>query len=88
MALNQRCDLAVVSAEHQISFPVTRHSTIRGRRRPFADRHGTDDLPVHISLLRVMSRPTHATRAPQVLEELLLQRATRLDEEAAVDGLV
>jgi len=88
LTLDQRCDLAVATAEHQISFPVARHGAIHGGRRAFADRHGADDPPVNVSLLRVMARPTHPARAPQVLEELLLQGATRLDEEAAVDGLV
>jgi hypothetical protein len=88
LAFDQPCDLAVVSAEHQISFPVTRHGAILGGCGAFADRHGTDDLPVDLGLLRVMPRPTHGAGAPQVLEEFLLQGTTRLDEEGAVDGLV
>jgi len=75
LALNQRGDLAVVGAEHQISLPVTRHRAILGRRRTFADRHRTHDLPVNVSLLRVMPGPPHAARAPQVLEEFLLALA-------------
>jgi hypothetical protein len=41
---------------------------------------------VDVGLLRVMPRPAHPARASQVLEQLLLQGTTRLDEEAAVDG--
>jgi hypothetical protein len=88
LSLHQRGDLAVVRPEHQIAFPVTWHSAVLDRCRAFADRHGIDDLAVDVGLLRVMPRSTHAARAPQVLEQLLLQRATRLDEETAVDGLV
>src|SRR5664279_1146439 len=88
LTFHQRCDLAAATAEHQISFPVAGHGAVLNGRRPFADRYGANDPPVNVSLLRVMPRPTHAARAPQVLEELLLQGAARLDEEAAVDGLV
>ena len=41
-----------------------------------------------VSLLRVMPRPTHAARASQVLQTLLLQGAARLDEETSIDRLV
>ena len=88
MALHQRRNLAVASAEQQIAFPVTRHSAILYRCRAFADRHGAQDLAMVVSLLRVMPRPTHGASAPQVLEEFLLQGAAGLDEETSIDRLV
>jgi hypothetical protein len=36
MALNQRCDLAVLCSEDQIAFPVTVHGGILCRHRSFA----------------------------------------------------
>ena len=88
LAFDQCRDLAVAAAKHQVSFPVTRHCTILNRCRPLADRDGAHDLAVGTSLLRVMPRPTHAARPPQMLQQFFLQSATRLNEEAAVDGLV
>ena len=81
-------DLAVAAAEHQVPFPVTRHCPILDGCRPLADRDGAHDPSVGVSLLRVMPRPTHAARAPQMLQQFFLQCATRLNEEAALDGLV
>ena len=88
LPLHQRRNLAVVGAEQQIAFPVTRHSAILDRCRAFADRHGAQDLAMVVGLLRVMPRPTHAARASQVLQKLLLQGAARLDEETSIDRLV
>jgi hypothetical protein len=67
---------------------MTGHRPIFDGRWTLTDRHGTDDPPMNVSLLGVVPGPTHAAGAPQVLQEFLLQGATRLDEEAAVDGLV
>ena len=67
---------------------MTGYGAIVGGCRAFADRHGTDDPPVDVGLLRVMPRSAHGAGAPQVLEQLLLQCTTRLDEKAAVDRLV
>ena len=53
-----------------------------------ADRRGIDDPPMNVSLLGVVPGPTHSAGAPQVLEELLLQGATRLDKEGSIDSLV
>ena len=42
--------------------------------RVTADRHGVQDLPVAVGLLRVMPRPTHAACASQVLQNHLHRR--------------
>jgi hypothetical protein len=83
LSLHQRGDLAVVRAEHQVAFSVTWNGAVLDRSRTLADRHGIDDLAAAIGLLRPMPGPAHATRAPQVLEQLLLERTPRLDEETA-----
>lgn len=41
-----------------------------------------------IGLLGVVARTSHSPRVPEMLQQLLLQGATGLNEEAAVDGLV
>jgi hypothetical protein len=71
-----------------IRSPSQWHRAILGARSSLADRHGANDLPVGVGLLRVVPRPTHAARASQMLQQLLLQGTTRLNEQAAVDGLV
>lgn len=58
------------------------------RHNEFAP-HGTlEDWRAARAWLRVGARATHATRAPQMLQQLLLQGAARLNEQAAVDRLV
>ena len=37
MTLNQGCDLTVVAAEYEVTFPVTRYGTILDLGRSFAD---------------------------------------------------
>jgi hypothetical protein len=67
---------------------VTWYRPVVDRRRPFSDRHGFGNLAVDGRLLSVMPPPTHAARAPQVLQQFLLQGASGLDEQAAVDRFV
>ncbi len=38
--------------------------------------------------LRMMARTAHGSRAPQMRQKLLFQRAPRLNVEAAIDSLV
>jgi hypothetical protein len=88
LTLDQRCDLAVATTEQQVSFPVTRYRSIFDGNWALTDRDGVDDLAVDIGLLRVMARTAHPARASQVLQQLLLQRPTGLNEQAAVDRFV
>src|SRR5476651_11523 len=88
LALNQSRDLAACVAKDQVPFPTTRHSSILDRRGSLADRDGVNDLPVDCRFLRVMTRAAHTASSSQMLQQLLLQSATRLNEQTAVDGLV
>jgi hypothetical protein len=67
-----------------LRLPNSRAPSILGGRKSLSDRHGANDLHVDV----VLRRPTHAARASQTLQQLLLQGATRLNEETGVDGLV
>ena len=76
------------AAAQQIAFPMAGNGPILDVSRSLPDRHGVADPPVVGCFLRVVARPAHRPRPPQVLEQLFLQRTARLDEERAVDRLV
>jgi hypothetical protein len=67
---------------------VAWHGPVFNRGGALADRDGVDDLPVDVRLLRVMPGTAHAAGSSQVLQQLLLQRPTGLNEQAAVDRFV
>ena len=57
-------------------------------RRPLTDRDSVGNPAVIIGLQRVMAGASHRARTPQMLQQLFLQDAARLNEEALIDGLV
>src|SRR5215472_13280645 len=57
-------------------------------RRSFPNRDGIDDLTPGLSVFASMARAAHAPLRPQMLHQLLFQCSPRLNEQAAVDGLV
>jgi len=67
---------------------MTGHRPILDTSGALADRHGVNNLAVDRRLLRVGTRAAHAARSPQMLEQLSLQGAARLNEQTAVDRLV
>ena len=79
--------VASVTAEQQITFPVTGYRPVFNAGRTLADRDGVGDSAVLVRLLSVMARTAHHSGAPQMLHQLLLQGAAGLDEEAAIDCL-
>ncbi len=88
VTLHQGGDLAVVAAEQQITFPVAGYRPVLNLSRPLADRHRTNNAAMIGRLLRVMPGSTHAAATPEMLNQLLLQGATGLDEQRLVDRLV
>ena len=67
---------------------VPGYGPIFNRGRTLADRHRVNDSAVIFCLLRVMAGTPHDSGAPQMLQQLFLQGATGLNEQAAIDGLV
>ena len=65
---------------------MTRNRSICRFRRSFADGDGVDDpaVPVNVGV----SRAAHVPLRSQVVQQLFFQYAPRLNEKAAVDGLV
>src|SRR3981189_1123807 len=88
MALDKCCNIAISRPTDQIAFPMARDRTIFDRRRSFTDGYSVlnlaEPVPLHAGV------PGSADRAPrpQVLEKLLFQHATCLNEQAAIDRLV
>ncbi len=64
------------------------HRPVLGLGWPLADRHRTNNAAMIGGLLRVMPGPTHAAATSEMLNQLLLQGATGLDEQRLVDRLV
>src|SRR3954469_25018963 len=88
MPFDQRRDVAVLCAAQQIAFPMARHRTIFNRWRSFTDRYEIRYLSSAIAMLARLLRPADRSSRAKMLEQLFLQHATRLDEEASIDRLV
>ncbi len=88
MTLHQGGDLAAVTADQQVTLPVTGHRTVLNRGRPLADRYRAGNAAVGIRLLRMTTPAAHHPGTPQMLQQLFLQGPAGLDEEASVDRLV
>src|ERR1700675_555056 len=78
--------LAVLSTAQQIAFPMTWDRSVFRFRRSFANGNGVDNPTVPVNA--GMSRAAHAPPRAQVVHQLSFQYAPRLNEQAAVDGLV
>src|ERR1700694_3403802 len=88
MTLYQCGHVAVARTAQQIALPVTGNGTIFDFRRSFADGDGIDDpalgVPVNAGVPRAADPPLRS----QMPNQLLFQRSSRLNEQAAVDGFV
>jgi hypothetical protein len=68
MALNQGSDLAIGIAEHRIPFPMAGYCPILDGSWPFTNRNCVGDAAVVVRLLRVVPRPAHGARTPQMFQ--------------------
>ena len=55
VALNQGCDVAVVRAADQITYPMTWHGSVFYRCKTLSDRYRTGDLAVILRFLRMIT---------------------------------
>src|SRR5271167_205668 len=67
---------------------MTRNSTVLNFRRSFSDRDGIYDLTARLSADTRVLRAAEAALGSQVPQQLFLQRSSRLDEQATVNGFV
>src|SRR5262249_9083893 len=88
MAFYQCRNVAVLSADQQITFPMTGDRAIFRFRGSFADGDSVDDLTARLSTGAGMARAAHAPFRPQVVHQLFFQYSPRLNEQAAVYRLV
>ena len=87
IALDEGGDVRVVRSGEKVSFPMPRHGAILNLGGPLADGDHIEDMPM--STVRVVVLwATHPPRSTQLRRQLLLQHATGLDEEAAIDRFV
>ena len=73
--------------ESKIPFPMAWHGAILGLGRPLADGDRINDLPQSVPRGAAFGL-AHLPRGTQMRRQLLLQHATRLNEEAAIDRFV
>ena len=83
MTFDECCNLTIVAAEKQATFPVTGDGPILHRVRTFDNRYCADDSAVMRCLLGMMTRATHASCTPKMLQQLFFQGTTGLNEETA-----
>ena len=88
MTFDQGHDVAVRRAAYEIALPVTGHRPVLDRSRAIADRDRIDDLAALVSLGGRMARTPDRPLRTQMRLQLLLQDASGLDEQAAIDRLV
>ena len=88
MAFHQGRDVTVPCAAQEIDLPVTWNGAILYFRRPFADRDGPRNLTAPVFKDMRVLRPAYAALGSQVVQQLLFQRPTGLNEQASVNGLV
>ena len=55
MAFHQRRDLATVTAEQQVTFPVAGHGPVLGLGRPLTDRYRVTDLAQPVVFQRLVA---------------------------------
>ena len=67
---------------------MTRNGTVLHFSGPFTDRDGLRDLTAPVFKDARVLRPPNAALGSQVLQQLLLQRSTGLNEQASVNGFV
>src|SRR3974390_1407296 len=88
MSLHQRRNIAVLSTGQQIAFPMTRNRSVFRLRRSFADGDGIDDPALGVSVNAGVPRAAHVPLRSQLVQQLFFQYSPRLNEQAAVNGLV
>jgi hypothetical protein len=67
---------------------VTGNGAVLHFRGPFADRDGLRNLTAPVFKDMRVLRPPYAALGSQVIQQLLLQRSTGLNEQASVNGFV
>lgn len=87
-AFNERGDVGVLGAGHEIPLPMARNGSILHLSRALGDGDGIDDLSPRLPGLAGALAPAHRTPRPQMRGELALQDAACLHEEAPVDRLM
>ena len=87
-AFDQRGDMAVSGTTQQIAFPMAGNGAVLDLCRAVTNREGIYDLPPRLPRSCCRSAPAHDPAAAQLGQQLPLENATRLNEQAFVDRLV
>ena len=88
LAFDERRNIAVVSAANEIAFPMPRDCAIFHGSGPVLNRDGIGDFPQSLVLQTRLLRAANGSLGSETGLQLLLQDASGLNIEAAIDGLV
>ena len=88
MTLHQLRHAAVARPAQQIALPMAGDGSIFDLRRSFADGNGIDDLALGVPVNAGVPRAANPPPRSQMPNQPLFQHSARLQEQAAIDGLV
>jgi hypothetical protein len=88
MTFHQGGDMTVVGAAQQVALPMTGDGAILDLGGTFSIGNGVDDLTHARSPVPRVPRAANSPLGPQVPNQFFFQHPSRLNEQAAVDGLV
>src|ERR1700730_13479253 len=88
MSCPQSCDMTVLGPANEVALPMAGDGAILDLRRPFSNGNGIDDLTLVVSVIPRVPRAANSPLEPKMLNQLFFQHSTRLNEQAAVNGLV
>jgi hypothetical protein len=88
MSFHQGRDVTVLRPADEIALPMAGDGAVFDFSGPLPDGDGIDDLTTAVSAITGLLRAAYKPLGPKVPNQLFLQHSSRLDEQAAVNGLV
>jgi hypothetical protein len=85
LTFDERRDERASRTFKQVALPMTRHGAIVDFGRPLSNGNGVDNLPLSRGAPSARARVTKVMLTPQLFEQVALQDAAALHEEAAVN---
>src|ERR1700730_8281508 len=88
MTFHQGGDVTVLGAANQVALPMTRNGAVLDLGGSFSNGNGVDDLATAVSTITRVPRAADSPLESKMLNQLLFQHSSRLNEQAAVNRFV
>src|ERR1700674_2300929 len=88
MTFHQGSDVTVLGAANQVALPMAGNGAVLNFRGSFPDGNGINDLPTAVSAHTGLPGAAYTPLRSKVLNQLLFQHSSRLNEQAAVNRFV